>query len=217
QRMTREMSVWKKLNHPNVLLFIGWCILESKSYMISPWMENGNALTYVKRKPQANRLQLLIQVAEGLHYLHTWPKNPIIHGDLRAVSSAYFSRANIFISSTGVAHIADFGLSELVEDEKAPRCSTEWYCSGSPRWQAPELLSAGSKEEGRRTKETDCFAYGRVMLEVSPRASFTLAPPERCRTNLVNFVVDIHRSHPLFLSLGQHYVNNQDGSKRPAS
>ncbi|KDQ09413.1 hypothetical protein BOTBODRAFT_526202 [Botryobasidium botryosum FD-172 SS1] len=158
KRMKREMSVWKKLHHPNVLPFVGWCILESKSYMVSPWMENGNALAYVKQRTQANRLQLLVQVAEGMLYLHTRPKNPVIHGDLKA--------ANVLISSAGVARIADFGLSELVEDEKAPRCSTAWYCGGNPRWQAPELLSAGTKEEARRTKETDCFAYGRVMLEI---------------------------------------------------
>ncbi|KDQ09112.1 hypothetical protein BOTBODRAFT_37355 [Botryobasidium botryosum FD-172 SS1] len=158
RRMQREVNVWRKLNHPNVLPFIGWCILESKAYMISPWMENGDALTYVKKRPQANRLQLLAQVAEGLDYLHTGPKNPVIHGDLKA--------ANVLISSAGVARIADFGLSELVEGEKAPRCSTAWYCGGNPRWQAPELLNASTNEEARRTKETDCFAYGRVMLEI---------------------------------------------------
>ncbi|KDQ09404.1 hypothetical protein BOTBODRAFT_178967 [Botryobasidium botryosum FD-172 SS1] len=158
RRMKREMNVWSKLRHPNVLPFIGWCTLKSTSYMVSPWMENGDALAYVKQKPQADRLKLLAQIAEGLYYLHTRPKNPVIHGDIKA--------ANVLISSSGVACIADFGLSELIEDEKAPRYSTEWYCAGNPRWQAPELLSAESKEEARRTKETDCFAYGRVMLEI---------------------------------------------------
>ncbi|KDQ08816.1 hypothetical protein BOTBODRAFT_118116, partial [Botryobasidium botryosum FD-172 SS1] len=138
QRMQREMNVWRNLNHPNILPFIGWCILGSKSCMVSPWMENGDALKYVRRRPQANRLWMLVQVGEGLHYLHTRPRNPVIHGDLKA--------ANVFISSTGVARITDFGLSELVEDEKAPRCSMAWYCGGNPRWQAPELLSAGSHE-----------------------------------------------------------------------
>ncbi|KDQ10445.1 hypothetical protein BOTBODRAFT_89915, partial [Botryobasidium botryosum FD-172 SS1] len=73
---------------------------------------------------------------------------------------------NIFISSTGVARIADFGLSEFVEGEKPPRYSTEWYNAGNPRWQAPELLRASSTEEARRKTETDIFAYGRVMLEL---------------------------------------------------
>ncbi|KDQ19478.1 hypothetical protein BOTBODRAFT_126335 [Botryobasidium botryosum FD-172 SS1] len=158
QSMNREMGIWSKLNHPNILPFIGWYTLGPKSYMVSPWMEEGDALAYVKRKPQADRLQLLVQIADGLRYLHTGMKKPVIHGDLKA--------ANIFISNAGVARIADFGLSEFVEGEKPPRYSTEWYCAGSTRWQAPELLRASAKEEARRTKKTDSFAYGRVMLEL---------------------------------------------------
>ncbi|KDQ05848.1 hypothetical protein BOTBODRAFT_39942 [Botryobasidium botryosum FD-172 SS1] len=158
KRMQREMNVLNKLSHPNVLLFIGWCILESKSYLVSPWMENGDASEYVRRRPQANRVQLLVQVAEGLHYLHTWLQNPVIHGNLKAT--------NVLISGTGVVRIANFALSELVEDEKDPRHWTAWYCCEDLRWQAPELLSAGSQEEARRTKETDSFACGRVMLEI---------------------------------------------------
>jgi len=138
------------------LPFIGQYTSGPTSYMVSPWMENGDALAYVKRKPEVNRLQL---VADGLHYLHTGLEQPVIHGDLKA--------ANVFITDTGDAHIADFGLSELVGEEKpSERYSTEWYCAGSPRWQAPELLIATTKDEARRTKETDSFAYGRVMLEL---------------------------------------------------
>ncbi|KDQ09490.1 hypothetical protein BOTBODRAFT_137788 [Botryobasidium botryosum FD-172 SS1] len=158
RRMKREMGVWCRLDHPNVLPFIGWHTFGPTSYMVSPWMENGDALAYVRRRPQANRLQLVAQVADGLHYLHAGINKPVIHGDLKA--------ANIFISSTGVARIADFGLSEFSEREKPPRYSTEWYCAGNPRWQAPELLRASSLEEARRTTETDIFACGRVMLEL---------------------------------------------------
>ncbi|KDQ10453.1 hypothetical protein BOTBODRAFT_178117 [Botryobasidium botryosum FD-172 SS1] len=87
-------------------------------------------------------------------------EQPIIHGDLK------LKAANILISDNGDACIADFGLSELMEGDKPPRYSTEWYCAGHPRWQAPEILTAATKEDARRTKETDCFAYGRVMLEL---------------------------------------------------
>jgi len=79
-------------------------------------MENEDALAYVEQKPEANRLQLLAQVAEGLAYLHGL-EQPVIHGDLKT--------ATVFISHTGNARIADFGLSELVEEEKPPRYPTE--------------------------------------------------------------------------------------------
>ncbi|KDQ11463.1 hypothetical protein BOTBODRAFT_456001 [Botryobasidium botryosum FD-172 SS1] len=158
RRLKRETNVWSRLNHPNVLPFIGLYIsAEPRSYMISPWMENGHALDYLKLNPETDRVQLLIQVAAGLSYLHGL-EPPVVHGDLKA--------NNIFITSPGIARIADFGLSEIVEGASLPRCSTEWFYAGSPRWQAPELLNAETKHDARRTKETDCFAYGRAMLEM---------------------------------------------------
>ncbi|KDQ12772.1 hypothetical protein BOTBODRAFT_410245 [Botryobasidium botryosum FD-172 SS1] len=154
RRLKRETNVWSRLDHPNILPFIGQYVQGPTIYMVSPWMENGDALTYVQRSPDANPLQLLAQVAEGLSYLH---KERVIHGDLKA--------ANIFVSHSGHACIADFGLSEFLGGHEV-RCSTEWYVAGHPRWQAPEILKATSNEEARRTKETDNFAYGRVMLEL---------------------------------------------------
>jgi len=78
-------------------------------------------------------------------------------------------QANILISQTGDACIADFGLSELVIEGHDPRHSTPWYVAGHPRWKAPEIIKAETNEEAQRTKETDMFAYGRVMLEVFTR------------------------------------------------
>ncbi|KDQ10452.1 hypothetical protein BOTBODRAFT_36149 [Botryobasidium botryosum FD-172 SS1] len=158
RRLNREMGTWSQLHHPNILPFIGKCTLGDTSYIVSPWMSNGDAPGYINRRPGTDRLRLLMQVADGLNYLHNGLERPVIHGDLRA--------ANILVSDSGDACIADFGLSELKEGDKPPRYSTEWYCAGHPRWQAPEILTASTKEDARRTKETDCFSYGRVMLEL---------------------------------------------------
>jgi len=157
RRLAREMKVWSRLSHPNVLPFLGLFTLGPTSYMISPWMENGDALSFVKRNLDADILQLLAQVAAGLLYLHTF--NPqVIHGDLKG--------PNIFISESGDACIADFGLSELKVQGQDPTYSTPWYLGGHPRWQAPEILKAETKEQARRTTETDIFAFGRVMIEL---------------------------------------------------
>jgi len=152
RRLMREMKVWSRLHHPNILPFIGCCTLEGISYMISPWMENGDALDFVRKGPYSCSLELLLQVANGLQYLHEFDP-PVIHGDLKS--------ANIFISEQGKAHIADFGLSELMIEGADDENSSAWHNGGNPRWQAPEIL----KEGARRTKETDVFAFGRVMLE----------------------------------------------------
>lgn len=43
--------------------------------------------------------------------------------------------------------------------------STAFRMGGNPRWQAPELLD-NEMQDPTRTKESDIFALGRVMLEV---------------------------------------------------
>jgi len=51
--------------------------------MISPWCNNGTLVNYLKEvNPSANRLDLLVQVASGVSYLHNF-KPVVVHGDLK--------------------------------------------------------------------------------------------------------------------------------------
>ncbi|KAG8704320.1 hypothetical protein FRC09_003622, partial [Ceratobasidium sp. 395] len=72
--------------------------------MVSAWMENGDLRTYVNKYPTVDCLQLCVQVAEGLAYLHSIG---IIHGDLKG--------PNVLISKEGVATVIDFGNAILEE------------------------------------------------------------------------------------------------------
>jgi len=158
QRIQREIKVWSRLKHPNVLPFLGPCILKKISFMTPPWMENGHALKYVQGNPESDCLRLPAQVANGLPYLHGF-QPPVIHGDLKG--------PNILISKSGDTFIADFGLSELkVAGQADPSYPALGHLAGHPRRQALEPLKAESKEQTRRTMETDIFAFGRAMLEL---------------------------------------------------
>ncbi|KDQ10213.1 hypothetical protein BOTBODRAFT_116234, partial [Botryobasidium botryosum FD-172 SS1] len=157
-----EMKVWKRLRHPNVLPFIGSVTLESppKLYMVAPWMKNGDLSEYLKVHMDADCALLIAQIASGIEYLHT-SVPPIVHGDLKA--------ANVLISETGEACLADFGLSEVLRDhENDSRTngnSSVWKFAGNPRWQAPELWN----DDAPRTIQSDMFAFGRVIFEVYMR------------------------------------------------
>jgi len=166
------MEVWRGLRHPNVLPFIGAVTLGPKLYMVSPWMENGDLRRFLKRTLGANYLKLLLQIAEGLQFLHTLDP-PIIHGDLKG--------PNILISGTGDACIADFGLSHRLVDGVSKDYSSPWHNAGNTRWQAPEILKAETAEDGKRTTCSDVFAFGRVIIEV-----FTMEVPfSEISSNLV--------------------------------
>ncbi|KDQ16918.1 hypothetical protein BOTBODRAFT_129246 [Botryobasidium botryosum FD-172 SS1] len=83
RRLYREVEIWKDLNHTRILPFIGLYVEGDKTYMVSPYMQNGNAREYARKHPGMNCLRILLQVAEGLEYLHGLNA---VHGDICASS-----------------------------------------------------------------------------------------------------------------------------------
>lgn len=93
----------------------------------------------------------IIEIAEGLAYLH---QRSIIHGDLKG--------NNVLISSGEHVLLCDFGLAKHV----TYRTSTSLRGAGSIPWQSPELL----QDEGRRTVQSDVYAFGITVYEVRARS-----------------------------------------------
>ncbi|KAJ7851493.1 kinase-like domain-containing protein [Mycena olivaceomarginata] len=152
-----EAFIWRQLNHPNVLSFLGisQTLFAGRPCMISPWMQNGTLLEYLEAHPSANRKKLLFQVTSGLLYLHE--RNPaIVHGDLRG--------ANVLVTEQGEACVADFGLALLAESLAAMTFSSS-KAPGNPRWLPPELLRPGSAEY-RRNPAVDAYSFAGLCYEV---------------------------------------------------
>ena len=61
QRLCREVLIWKRLSHPNVLPLLGVSVSRDPQHfrIITEWMPNGNAMEYVRSNPEANRLRLV--------------------------------------------------------------------------------------------------------------------------------------------------------------
>ncbi|CAE6358755.1 unnamed protein product [Rhizoctonia solani] len=147
----RELSAWRKLAHPNILPFLGVVVVD-KMYlgMVSPYMPNGSAPQYINENPDANALQILHDVAEGMSHL-AGQKPPIAHGDLKG--------ANVLIDQEGRACICDFGLSRFMKDFM----SIDTTFGGTIRWMAPEQLRA---ETMIVSLPADIFSWGMLSLEL---------------------------------------------------
>ncbi|KIM42498.1 hypothetical protein M413DRAFT_444900, partial [Hebeloma cylindrosporum] len=141
-----EALVWRGLNHPNIVPVYGVTYLEEDLYLVSPWMDNGTSDTFITRRPDLDRLKILIEVASGLEYLHS--KN-LVHGDIRA--------ANILISANGVAHLTNYGMSKI-RQEHGQDISTPL---DNIRWCAPELV-----RESSSSTQSDVWSYGMTCLQL---------------------------------------------------
>ena len=84
------------------------------------------------------------------------------------LSKALFIKLNILIDQDGRARLADFGLLIIVSDSTYHTSSSTPKSAGTTRWMSPELLDPVrfGREDGRATKDSDCYALGMVILEV---------------------------------------------------
>lgn len=60
--LSHEALLWGQLSHPNILPFYGIYINEvrrNRFGLVSPWMENGNVVNYLKHNPDVSRLPLV--------------------------------------------------------------------------------------------------------------------------------------------------------------
>ncbi|KAJ6463885.1 kinase-like domain-containing protein [Mycena sanguinolenta] len=159
-KICREALVWKALHHPHILPFLGidGDAFPSSLCIVSPWMEHGTVLNYLKEHGLGNVDRLLYEIAQGLQYLHSCN---IVHGDLRGT--------NILIKEDWSACLADFGLS-IFSDATS---SVSTNRGGSLYWMAPELLDPERIEDRcGRSPASDVYAFGCVCFEL-----YTGRPP----------------------------------------
>ncbi|KAG9122748.1 hypothetical protein FRC07_000739, partial [Ceratobasidium sp. 392] len=66
----RELYAWSRLEHKNVLKLFGLAQFQNRLAMVSPWMDKGTLLQYIKHNPATNRYELCVDISEGVAYLH---------------------------------------------------------------------------------------------------------------------------------------------------
>ncbi|KAF8189991.1 kinase-like protein, partial [Mycena galopus ATCC 62051] len=163
----KEALVWQGLRHRFILPLLGIdrATFAPSFCMVSPWMKYGTVLKYLRDRGRGDVNRLLLEIAQGLDYLHSMN---VVHGDLRGT--------NILISEDGEACLSDFGLATTISDadSTAGMLSSSSNRGGSARWFAPELIEPKSFgcERFSRTTASDVYAYACVCLEL-----YTGSPP----------------------------------------
>ncbi|KAG1723353.1 kinase-like domain-containing protein [Suillus paluster] len=167
----RELGVWKRLHHSNILKFMGIVRdFGSSVALVAPWIVNDTLTSFLKWNNGTltlrDRLLLLRDVAAGLNYLHTFSFNvngqtyshPVVHGDLTGT--------NVLIGNDGTAYLADFGLSGTLTQLLGVTSLAKMSChSRAMRWTAPEVLSV-EESASALTTQSDIYSFGCIMLQI---------------------------------------------------
>ncbi|KAL6048730.1 Mitogen-activated protein kinase kinase kinase 7, variant 2 [Balamuthia mandrillaris] len=136
-----EMNIMKNLRpHTNVVQLYGVCMEEDHPWcLVTEYLEKGDLKHFLCDNPPEGYqpiVQMAIQVARGMHHLHS---EGIIHRDLAA--------RNILLTSELSIKVGDFGLSSMV-DESAGESKVPI------RWTAPEALDG----KGQATDKSDVWS-----------------------------------------------------------
>ncbi|XVE88782.1 hypothetical protein DITRI_Ditri19aG0096500 [Diplodiscus trichospermus] len=130
-----EAQLLMIVHHRNLVSIVGYCDQSGNMALIYEYMANGDLRQHLLAETNKNvlkwkeRLQIAIDAAHGLEYLHNGCTPPIVHRDLKA--------ANILLTESLQAKIADFGLSKIFMTENESHLSN---CpAGTPGYLDPEL------------------------------------------------------------------------------
>ncbi|CAI6006342.1 unnamed protein product [Closterium sp. NIES-64] len=148
-------------HHPNLVRLLGYCVHmdarteEHEQIVVYEFMDGGDLLRYLHGDKDSGvppltlkqRLSVLVGMAQGLHYLHSFG---IVHRDIKP--------ANILLDCHMTAKIADFGIARM-GDESSTGDTTR--IMGTPGYMDP----AYSKSR-KATAAADVYSYGVVMLEL---------------------------------------------------
>lgn len=128
KHILREITVFKKLNHPNIIEYYESFQLENGSLITILEYSDGHDLDFILKKSgrlsEKDTRTLVKQLVSAIKYLDT--QNPkIIHYDIKP--------QNILVNTFGVAKLTDFGLCKLIYDESSKMeltsqgVGTYWY------------------------------------------------------------------------------------------
>lgn len=155
----REMAVITKCIHPRICQFLGANIMSDTGYLVFEYMHNGDLRNYLKRNPSLEhpqRVEIVMDVALAILYLHERRPNAVLHRDLKP--------ENVLVTRDGIAKVCDFGISRLVN--RAAGTERLWGEThtgevGTYTWMAPEVAS--SKEYGLAA---DIYSLGLIIYFV---------------------------------------------------
>ncbi|KAI3740932.1 hypothetical protein L2E82_31407 [Cichorium intybus] len=150
-----ELKVLTHVHHLNLVRLIGYCV-EGSLFLVYEFIENGNLSQHLRgssgRKaiPWGTRVQIALDSARGLEYIHEHTVPVYIHRDIKS--------PNILIDQNYRAKVADFGLAKLTEVGSG---SLQTRLVGTFGYMPPEYA-----QYGEVSPKVDVYAFGVVLFEL---------------------------------------------------
>ena len=153
---TNEVIIQSQMIHKNIIKLLDCCLEVDVPMLVYEFAANGNLhdILHGEANQQLSlsldlRLDIAIESAEGLTYMHLSTNCTIRHGDVKP--------SNILLDNNFMPKISDFGTSKLLTVDK----DFTMFVVGSMGYIDPVF-----HKTGHLTQKSDVYSFGVVLLEL---------------------------------------------------
>ncbi|KAM6598797.1 hypothetical protein CsatA_018406 [Cannabis sativa] len=196
-----ELAFLSRLHHKHLVKLVGYCEEKEERLLVYEYMKNGALYDHLHNKNNVEksssflnswktRINIALDAARGIEYLHNYAVPPIIHRDIKS--------SNILIDSNWTAKVSDFGLSLLGPESGRDFRPTK--AAGTVGYIDPEYYGLNVL-----TAKSDVYGLGVVLLEIltGKRAIFRNAEDGGTPISVVDFAVPVIKAGELAKILDQ--------------
>ncbi|XAR51187.1 Non-specific serine/threonine protein kinase [Bertholletia excelsa] len=148
-----ECEVMRTIRHRNLVKVITTCSREGLRAIVLQYMPNGSLENWLYKEDYhldyLQRINIMLDVAMALDYLHHGIDEPVVHCDLKP--------SNVLLDEDMVAHLSDFGISKILAEN---RLAAQTQTLGTIGYIAPEYGA-----EGIVSTKGDVYSYGIMLME----------------------------------------------------
>ncbi|XP_019091490.1 PREDICTED: probable LRR receptor-like protein kinase At1g51890 isoform X2 [Camelina sativa] len=165
-----EVELLLRVHHRHLVGLVGYCDDGDNLALIYEYMANGDLRENMSGKLSVNvlswetRMQIAVEAAQGLEYLHNGCRPPMVHRDVKPT--------NILLNERSQAKLADFGLSRSFPVDGESHVMT--IVAGTPGYLDPEYYRTNWLSE-----KSDVYSFGVVLLELVTNQPVTDKTRER--------------------------------------
>ncbi|GMI88615.1 calmodulin-binding receptor-like cytoplasmic kinase 3 [Hibiscus trionum] len=152
-----EVELLAKIDHRNLVRLLGYVDKGNERLIITEYVPNGTLRDHLdgqrgKILDFNQRLEIAIDIAHGLTYLHLYAEKQIIHRDVKS--------SNILLTESLRAKVADFGFARLGPmDSDQTHISTK--VKGTVGYLDPEYMKTY-----QLTTKSDVYSFGILLIEI---------------------------------------------------